>query len=305
MKHIIQQLRQFYTKDFHPVVYGVSLAGITLLIIINYYFDFEDDVLSLTQGSLIGLFYHFIYFAIPYGMCICLYLIYIKEFSLHSRHLFKIIFLLALLSTKVWFSYHYQLSPVGSYQDSYLFSRISNRIVNLAFYVIGMLSFYKLFEIDNKNLYGFATKEFHWKPFVYLLLFMLPLLTWASVQADFLQTYPRLHPNAVKENYWTWFALFEPLYLLEFVGLEWFFRGFMVVGMVKLLGHRAILPMALTYCVFHFGKPMGECIGSLFGGYILGVISYYSRSIWGGVIVHMGVALLMDIFALISRAYSL
>ena len=47
----------------------------------------------------------------------------------------------------------------------------------------------------------------------------------------------------------------------------------------------------------HFGKPLGECISSVFGGYILGVIALYSRNIWGGVVLHMGVAALMELAA--------
>ena len=38
--------------------------------------------------------------------------------------------------------------------------------------------------------------------------------------------------------------------------------------------------MAATYAALHFGKPMGETISSIFGGYILGVIALYNHSNW-------------------------
>jgi hypothetical protein len=59
--------------------------------------------------------------------------------------------------------------------------------------------------------------------------------------------------------------------------------------------------MISVYCFLHFGKPMGEAISSIFGGYILGVIAYNTKSISGGIIVHMGVAWMMDFFAYLQH----
>jgi len=84
--------------------------------------------------------------------------------------------------------------------------------------------------------------------------------------------------------------------------LEWFFRGFMVLFFKKYLNTKAIILIAMVYCSFHFGKPLLECVSSFFGGYLLGYIVYKTKSIWGGVIVHMGIAFLMDLFAFISKA---
>ncbi|NNE28673.1 MAG: CPBP family intramembrane metalloprotease, partial [Saprospiraceae bacterium] len=112
--------------------------------------------------------------------------------------------------------------------------------------------------------------------------------------------YPRLKLKYFQEGYLNYFLSYEPFYLGGFMMLEWLFRGLLVIGMVKYLGHRAILPMAALYCLIHFGKPMGECISSIFGGYLLGVFAYYSRSIWGGIIVHMGIAFMMDLAALLA-----
>jgi hypothetical protein len=38
-----------------------------------------------------------------------------------------------------------------------------------------------------------------------------------------------------------------------------------------------------------------ECISSFFGGLILGVIAYRTRSIVGGLVVHLGIAWMMEI----------
>jgi len=77
----------------------------------------------------------------------------------------------------------------------------------------------------------------------------------------------------------------------------------MVIGMVGIMRRHAVLPMAVTYCFLHFGKPMAECISSFFGGYLLGVIAMYTRSIFGGCIIHMGIAFLMEAAAMIQHYF--
>ena len=73
----------------------------------------------------------------------------------------------------------------------------------------------------------------------------------------------------------------------------------MVVGLSRYLGKNAILPMVACYAFLHFGKPMWETIGSVFGGFGLGVLAYESKNIYGGLIVHLGVAWGMEFSAFI------
>jgi hypothetical protein len=56
-----------------------------------------------------------------------------------------------------------------------------------------------------------------------------------------------------------------------------------------------IIPVACFYCTIHLGKPMGEAISSFFGGTILGIVVYNTGSIWGGLIVHLGTAWMMEL----------
>jgi membrane protease YdiL (CAAX protease family) len=90
------------------------------------------------------------------------------------------------------------------------------------------------------------------------------------------------------------------MYGYDFIPTELLFRGFMIIGMAHLLGRGALLPMVVCYATLHFGKPLGETIGSVFGGYILGVIALRSRSIWGGMFVHIGIAWAMELAAWIQ-----
>ena len=40
---------------------------------------------------------------------------------------------------------------------------------------------------------------------------------------------------------------------------------------------------------------MGEAISSFWGGLLLGIVSFNTRSVWGGLMVHLGIAWLMEI----------
>jgi len=303
MKSILGYFTRFWKKDFDPLIYGLTALGLVIAISLNYSFDFEDSILDSQHGKWYSWPFYFFYFAGAYFFVILLYYLLRKETRslFTNRFWMKSLFILLLLSFKSYFYFH-QLLPLKSlpYQDYYAAIKIINRLVNLSIYIFGLVLFYKFLEVENKTWYGITRKGFNWKPYLVMLLVMVPLIGWASTQADFLEVYPKFRPEYFQTNYWKYFAVFEPLYLGEFIMVEWVFRGFLIVGMVKLLGHRAILPMVVLYCVFHFGKPLGECIGSIFGGYILGVIAYYSRSIWGGILIHMGIAALMDAGAIIS-----
>jgi hypothetical protein len=38
-----------------------------------------------------------------------------------------------------------------------------------------------------------------------------------------------------------------------------------------------------------------ETTSALFGGYFLGALAFQTRHIWGGVIIHMGIALIIEL----------
>jgi hypothetical protein len=150
----------------------------------------------------------------------------------------------------------------------------------------------------------------HWprvadfRPYASLLLPMVPLLTWASFQPDFLESYPSYERNTVAA---TWGipavvppVVYELAYGWDFIATELVFRGLLVVGVASVAGRRALLPMVVTYAFLHFGKPLGETIGSVFGGYILGVLALRTQSIWGGIAIHLGVAWLMEVAAFLQ-----
>lgn len=171
---------------------------------------------------------------------------------------------------------------------------------NLLFVLPALLFFY--FQKDAiAPWYGIKASFRELRPYFILILLMAPILFAASFSQEFQDAYPRYRDygeySILGFPRWISIALFELAYSSGFFTIEFVMRGVFVVGAGYYLGPRAILPMAALYLSVHFGKPLAETISSFFGGYILGVLTLHSRHIYGGMIVHLGIALLMEIFA--------
>ncbi|HTD92862.1 MAG TPA: CPBP family glutamic-type intramembrane protease [Chitinophagaceae bacterium] len=159
----------------------------------------------------------------------------------------------------------------------------------------------------HEPLYGLTAKKLNYTPYLIMLLIMVPLIAAASTQADFLSVYPKMRmilplPEDAHPGWW-YKLLFELSYGSDFFSIELFFRGFVVIGFIKWVGKDAILPMACFYCTIHFGKPLGECVSSYFGGLLLGIVSYHTRSIYGGLMVHLGIAWMMELGGTIGHYF--
>ncbi|HEY0253695.1 MAG TPA: type II CAAX endopeptidase family protein [Kofleriaceae bacterium] len=131
--------------------------------------------------------------------------------------------------------------------------------------------------------------------YVFLFLCVLPAVLYASTTPAFRHTYPfyRL-ANRSSADLWMW----EALYSAQFLALEFFFRGFILQGLRRALGSNAVFVMIVPYCMIHYGKPLPETLGEIGAGLILGTLAIRTKSIWGGVLIHVGVALTMDVLAL-------
>jgi membrane protease YdiL (CAAX protease family) len=141
-----------------------------------------------------------------------------------------------------------------------------------------------------------------------MLLIMIPLIAVASFDKSFLKQYPMYKPSGahifLHVDEWVTASIYEFAYAMDFITVEYLFRGFMVIGLMATLGRGAVLSMAVTYCFLHFGKPPAEAISSIFGGYLLGVIAYETKSIWGGITLHMGIALSMELAAWMQKTFN-
>ncbi len=145
---------------------------------------------------------------------------------------------------------------------------------------------------------GFGGFFRHFWVYAGLFLAMLPVLIIASRWAANQNIYP-FYPLSGR----SWFDLcaWELAYGLQFFALEFFFRGFLLQGLRKWVGYAAVFIMLVPYCMLHFQKTFTESLASLVAGLILGTLAMKYRSVWGGVMVHWGVAVTMDLLSLMHK----
>lgn len=138
----------------------------------------------------------------------------------------------------------------------------------------------------------------HWRGYLLLLSPILVFIYLVSLGNDFVNHYP-FYSLAGRSPFD--FLAWEFLYITQFVCLEFFFRGFILNALRPALGANAVWVMCVPYLMIHFPKLWLEATGAILFGLFLGILALRSRSIWGGVMVHAGVALTMDLAALLRK----
>ena len=155
--------------------------------------------------------------------------------------------------------------------------------------------------------WGFSWRDLGWqvgalgsKLWIYVLLF-LPVgvaVLWASRQESFLANYPMLRPEQIVDWSWALLLAYWALYALQFVCVEFFFRGYLLFTLESRLGLAAIGVSVVPYSMIHYHKPLPEVFAAILAGCVLGWLALKTRSLWGGVLLHVAVALSMDVAAL-------
>lgn len=146
--------------------------------------------------------------------------------------------------------------------------------------------------------YGWHWNQLHRHLLPYLGFFaimLIPLLAAANTPA-FQKTYPFF---AFVKTSWSLFLIWQLAYALQFVAVEFFFRGFMSFGLYARFGSYAFLISTIPYCMVHYSKPMGESLGAIVAGFVLAYMAHKNKSIWGGALLHWLIALTMDLAALL------
>jgi hypothetical protein len=212
----------------------------------------------------------------------------------------KALLFMLLLSFADAFSWRTALdfSEYSSIEQSYVF-KVMWRTRGLMFILPLLIAMRIFFDKKVKGLYGLCRGNHHVKAYLWLYVAIVPLLIFASFTDDFLSYYPSYEPWFFEDVFgrpaWLNALIFETVYMSDFVMVELFFRGALVIGMAATLGRGAVLNMVAVYVALHFGKPALEAISALFGGYFLGALAFQTRHIWGGVIIHMGIAMLIEL----------
>ena len=311
MKEVLKYLKKHLEEDFRVDYYLAIALFLAVCIAINYYLDFEDSIIDSYYGKGIRIFYFFLFYGFAYYGATLILVIFKKRTDVLLTPWFwiKSAFILFLLALDGGFHYHDPfvrdaVPPIAQYFTV----KVVKNMINVFTMIIPMIVFYRLYDRQLGSFYGLTLRNFNYKPYLFMLLIMAPLIIIASFIENFNDFYP-IYKNNTAYIYlqvpeWLPALVYELAYGWNFLTIEVAFRGFMILSLANLMGRNVVMPMVVTYCFYHFGKPGGEAISSIIGGYILGVIAYESRSVFGGIIIHVGIAWIMELFAWLQQRIS-
>jgi membrane protease YdiL (CAAX protease family) len=296
---IIKYLKEFYYKEFNLYYFIAIVILLATLIYLNYWHGLEAKYVNGSKNKLSNFFTYYLLYLIPFATAFLLQLIFYKELAYFKQPWFWIIILLApaFFSFRVNFNFHQQFiqQNYSGSQQVYLL-KCASWVIKVFVVLLPVVVIWFLKDKNNQPFYGTAALQ-SVKPYLIMLLIMVPLIAWASTQSDFLNTYPKakfITLTIYNNKPWR-YIFYELCYGFDFVSIEFFFRGFLILALLQICGTHCIIPVACFYCTIHFGKPMAEAISSFFGGMLLGIISFNTSSIWGGLIVHLGIAWMMEV----------
>jgi membrane protease YdiL (CAAX protease family) len=195
----------------------------------------------------------------------------------------------------------------GSSVRASLFANGYYELWNLGYWavwrVIGFLGIPALAVVVHPRLEfsgcGLGVRGFSRHVWLYGVLFV-PVLV-AVIVVSFTEEFSTYYPFYSEAHRSLFdFCVWESLYVAQFLSLEFFFRGFMIQPLRRILGSPAIFAMMIPYVMIHFGKPMPECFAAILAGVVLGTLALRTRSIWAGFLIHMSVALSMDVAAILQ-----
>lgn len=271
------------------------------LIYLNYWQHLETLYVASDTAGISRFLRYYLLYLFPFSIAFFLQLLFYTDCGYFKSGWFWAILLLAPAFFSFRVNFNFQQSWIISQwaqpeQAFYLYS--INWVVRAVVLLIPVFIIWLIKDKGRQAFYGVAPLG-SIKPYLLMLLIMVPLLAFASTQGDFLRIYPKAKLlNKISINNWVdnWrYLVFELCYGIDFISIEFFFRGFLILALLRICGMHCIIPVACFYCAIHLGKPMAEAISSFFGGTLLGIVAYNTGSIWGGLIVHLGIAWMMEI----------
>jgi membrane protease YdiL (CAAX protease family) len=296
---IVQYTRSYYYAVFNRVYFWIIVAILTAIVVINYLLPLP----VVSYSSLQDLGTKYCLYLVPYTLAFLLQYPFFPHPTYHKSRWFWLLLLLAplIFSLRVSFNFPQNINvQTGTENSSQYWPVIFKLLIRSLLLIIPVSIIWWIKDKDKQRPYGFNPLK-NTKPFFILLACMVPIVVVAGLLPGFLNTYPVVLkivgedvPNRIAAS-----GLFELCYAFDFFSIEFFFRGFLILAFTRICGMHAIIPAAVFYCCIHLGKPMPEAISSFFGGLLLGIISYHNKSIWGGLIIHIGIAWLMEIVSLL------
>lgn len=316
MKTVLNYLKKYLQDHFHLKLYLSVAIFISVCTYFNYKYDFEDSILDSYSGSEIKWLYMFIHMSFPFLVtCGFLYFYKIERSWVSSKEFWLKFFVgFAIISFDRQFYYFYDIIKSLPRPDYYFAFKTISWGDSLIASVVPTLIFYYFYERSKdseRHWFGLTLKKFDIKPYVMLTILVFGGMAIASFISELNNYYPRYkHSGGVgfaelhQIPEWISVLIYELVYGSYYISVELFFRGFLVIAFARILGGHAVIAMVGSYVFLHFGKPLPETISSAFGGYLIGILAFYTNRIWGGVVLHVALAWSMELFAWLQNVNS-
>ncbi|MCU0419999.1 MAG: CPBP family intramembrane metalloprotease [Cyclobacteriaceae bacterium] len=305
LSHLFLRVRHHVQDDFSGWVYGGHALLLALLLIGNYGLGWEDAIMKGPSAWRIPLF--FLLNAIALGAS-CGILMLARRIRLSASFLLMALAGVLVLALDRGFPFTSPIALAIS-TDLHTYRWVFGLVTSGFSLVTVLLPLLLLSRLPSQRLshrFGLAPVYIDWRTYGPLFAGVAPVIVLGAWTSSFQAYYPMYQYYRLQvDNQYLQVAgglLYELVYGLDFINVELLFRGFFVIGLARYIGKESVLPMVTLYCCLHFGKPVGEAISSIFGGYVLGVLALQTRSLWGGIAVHMGVAWLMEASAWLIKS---
>ena len=301
MKNILGYVRNYFVEVDKRIL-ALSSLFIFVFIFINYQYRVNKHISYLSDPQQYLAWYLIFLTAFSFAYLLLPVFTHTRIFK-NRQFLLLLLIAPAIFSWKMVFDIDIRFTDdkmQNVYWDQVIYWPFKFMVISTVLFIIWKLA------KEKQPFYGTGIKDFSFTPYLFMLLVMVPLVAVASTQPDFLSMYPKLKSVSFlnSRNNSGWYKLlYELSYGSDFFSIELFFRGFLILAFTKWFGKDAILPMACFYCTIHFGKPLAECISSYFGGLILGIVIYHTRTIFGGLMVHLGIAWMMELGGYLGNHY--
>ena len=309
MRQIAGYIRTYWHENRNPKLFASVGAFLVLSFAVNYSFNFETSIIRQLPTPFDQFLFYCLFYGAPFTLTIFLQTHFTSRKTLFRDKqfialvAFCIVLLAAYVSLHNLPSFLVRTTPeLLNFLPKALHLYTARYAGNFfpGFIVLLPIAVYWYFkDRTESNVYGFSSSTINLKTYFVILLLLVPIVFAASFLSDFQSAYPRfkfgLPQNVGGSERSALIGIFEVCYGVDFLFVELFFRGFMVMAFARYLGSGAVLPMVVVYAFIHFQKPLGEAVGSIFGGLMLGIISERTKSIYGGIILHLGIAYAMEI----------
>lgn len=305
MRELFRQVRDHLRKDFDPVLYGATAVVICAMLVLHYGTG-TLRIVGARDGSLLQFGQLTALYAVPWALVVAVAAAR-GRLALAPGFVASSLVGLFALGLLEWWPYHDEMMAGVPRGARPWIGGMAWWLKGAAAYLVPLSAFWLLWDRRSiRPFYGWDLRKFEPRPYLGPALLLVLIAGVASFESSFQSYYPSYRPGRAEAylglSAWLTVPLYHVAYGLQFAAVETFFRGFLVIGMARWLGRTAVLPMITVYCVLHLGKPFGEALTSVFGGYCLGVWAYRNRCMIEGVLLHLSLAWSMDGFALLQRS---